>query len=189
VSIAYTISLIRGTPRHARARTRRVGGPRRLSDAHGFTLVELLVGTLMGLAVLTGVLSLLIDGLNGQARVEARTYQLDQAQAGMQQLVRALREATSVTLVSSSSITYSEPVATGTQSVSFSCSAASTSCTSTAGGVQQTAITNVINTNIFTASPTSSPTYIGIALEISASKATPVTLTDGVGLRNVTLGT
>jgi prepilin-type N-terminal cleavage/methylation domain-containing protein len=176
-------------PRAARHRSRGAGWPGQLSGTQGFTLVELLVGMLIAVLVLTGVMSLMISGVNDQGLVEARTYQLEQGQAGMQQLVRALREATSVTLVSSSSITYSEPVATGTESVSFSCSTTTTDCTSTANGVQQTAITGVINGNVFTASPSaSSPTYIGITLEISASKQTPVTLTDGAGLRNMTLG-
>ena len=86
-------------------------------------------------------------------------------------------------------ITYSLPVATGFQSNTFACSSSTDTCTNTVGGVAKTVIADVVNTNIFTASPATSPTYIGVTVEVSALGQTPVTVTDGTGLRNVTLGT
>ncbi len=159
------------------------------SGSAGFTMIELLVTMTLALVVLTAVSSLLIDGLHDQAAVETRSSQLDQAQVAMQRLVRNLRDASNVTVLSAGSISYSEPVPTGFQSVTFSCSTVTSTCTSTSGGVQQTAITSVTNGNVFAAYPSnSSPTYIGITLVLSAPHDSPVTVTDGTGLRNVTLG-
>jgi prepilin-type N-terminal cleavage/methylation domain-containing protein len=171
-------------PRHHRPSTTRPD----VRSERGFTLVELLVGMTAALVVFTAMLGVLISGMDAQASIATRTYQLNGAQAAMQQLVRNLREATSVTVSSSSSITYSEPVSGGNESVTFTCSHTTKACTSTALGATQTVITNVTNTNVFTGSPATNPTYIGITLVVSATGENPVTLTDGAGLRNVTLG-
>jgi type II secretory pathway pseudopilin PulG len=161
----------------------------RASGQTGFTLVELLVAMTLSIVVFTAIAGLLVDGLHDQTTLENRSYQLQQAEVAIQQLVRNLRQATNLTLVSSSSITYSEPVATGSESVAFSCSATTDTCTQTIAGVQQTAVTDVTNTNIFTVTPSSNPTYIGISLSVSATGEKAVTVTDGTDLRNVTLGT
>jgi type II secretory pathway pseudopilin PulG len=168
------------------------GRKRLVADAAGqlgFTLVELLLGMTLAIVVFTAITGLLIDGLHDQTTMENRSYQLQRAEVAIQQLVRNLREATSVTLLSSSSITYSEPVATGVESIAFSCSGTTDTCTQTIAGVPKTAVTNVTNSNIFTASPSSNPTYVGITLSVSAPAENAITVTDGTGLRNVTLGT
>jgi type II secretory pathway pseudopilin PulG len=164
-------------------------GSERLARENGFTLVELLVGMMLAIIVFTAITALLIDGVHDQTTMENRSYQLQRGEVAMEQLVRNLREATSVTLLSSRSITYSEPIATGVETIAFSCSSTTDACTQTIAGVAKTAVTDVTNSNIFTASPSSSPTYIGITLSISAPGETAVTVTDGTGLRNVTLGT
>lgn len=161
----------------------------RASDTDGFTLMELLVAMLMTIVVFGAISTLMIEGFTDQSAVENRAAQLQQAQAAIQQLVRNLREATSVSVPNSHTITYSDPVATGFQSATFACSSSTDACTNTIGGLAQTVVTDVVNTNIFTASPTTSPTYIGITLSVSAQGQTPLTITDGTGLRNVTLGT
>jgi len=160
----------------------------RCSHTAGFTLVELLVAMTLALVVFTAVTALLIDGVGDQSKVEGRAFQLQQSETAMSQLVRNLREATSVTLPNASSISYSIPVSTGIESITFACSTVTATCTQTIAGVHQTVITGIANSNIFTATPTSNPTYIGITLTLSANGQTPVTVTDGTGLRNVTLG-
>jgi Tfp pilus assembly protein PilW len=151
-------------------------------------VIELLVGMTLALVVFTAATALLIDGMRDQGTIETRSFQLQQAQSAMEQLVRNLREATSVAVTNSSTITYSLPVATGVETITFACSVPSDTCTNTTGGVQQTAVTGVTNTNIFTASPSTNSTYIGVMLSVAAQGQTAVTLTDGTGLRNVTLG-
>jgi prepilin-type N-terminal cleavage/methylation domain-containing protein len=160
----------------------------RARDTAGFTLIELLVGMVLGLAVFAGISTLMIEGLNDQSTAENRASQLQGAETAMQALVRNLREATSVTVTNSDTITYSLPVATGSETIALACSNSTGNCTQTIGTAHSVVITNVINTNIFTASPSTSPTYIGITLELSGQGQTPVTVSDGTGLRNITLG-
>jgi hypothetical protein len=143
---------------------------------------------MLAIVLFTAIAGLLVNGVHEQTTMENRSNQLQRGEVAMQQLVRNLREATSVTLLSSSSITYSEPVATGVESVAFSCSSTTDACTQTIAGVAQTAVIDVTNSDIFTALPNPNPTYIGITLSISAPGENPVTVTDGTGLRNVTLG-
>jgi len=158
-------------------------------DAAGFTLIELLVGMMLSLAVFTGVAAILISGMRDESTIATRASQLQQAELAVQRLVRNLREATSVTLTSASAITYALPVATGSESVAFSCSAVSETCSQTVAGVQTIEVTGVANTSIFTGTPSNaSPTYIGISLSVAATGEGNVTITDGTGLRNVTLG-
>jgi Tfp pilus assembly protein PilW len=161
----------------------------RASDTAGFTLIELLMSMLMTLVVFGAISTLMIEGFTDQTAVENRAAQLQHAQLAIQLLVRNLREATSVSVPNSYTITYSDPVATGFQSATFACSSSTDTCTNTVSGVAYTAIVDVVNTNVFTASPATSPTYIGVTVSLSASGQTPVTVTDGTGLRNVTLGT
>ena len=161
----------------------------RASDTAGFTLIELLVGMTLTLVVFGAVSTMMIEGFTDQSSAENRAAQLQQAQLAIQGLVRNLREATSVSVPNSYTITYSLPVATGFQSNTFACSSSTDSCTNTVGGVAKTIITDVVNTNVFTASPATSPTYVGVNVSLSAQGQTPVTVTDGTGLRNVTLGT
>jgi Tfp pilus assembly protein PilW len=161
----------------------------RPSDTAGFTLIELLMGMVMTLVVFGAISTLMIEGFTDQSAVENRAAQLQQAQLAIQGLVRNLREATSVSVPNSYTISYSLPVATGFQSNTFACSSSTDTCTNTVGGVAKTAVTDVVNTNIFTASPATNPTYIGVTVSLSAQGQTPITVTDGTGLRNVTLGT
>lgn len=157
-------------------------------DDAGFTLIELLVASALALVLFTAITTLMIDGLHDQTTLENRSSQLQQAELAIQGLVRNLRQATSVTVNTSSSITYSEPVSTGTETVAFSCSTTTGTCTQTVGSVKKTMVTGVDNTAIFTATPTTSPTFIAITLSLATNGQTPVSVTDGTGLRNVTLG-
>jgi len=158
-------------------------------NAAGFTLIELLVGMMLSLVVFTGVATVLISGMHDESTIATRASQLQQAELAIQRLVRNLREATSVTLTSTSAITYALPVATGSESVTVSCSAVSETCTQTVAGVKTIEATGVVNTGILTGTPSSaSPTYIAITLSVAAKGEGNVTITDGTGLRNVTLG-
>jgi type II secretory pathway pseudopilin PulG len=151
--------------------------------------MELLIAMMLTLVVFGAVSTLMIEGFRDQSAVENRAAQLQQAQLAIQGLVRNLREATSVSVPNSYTITYSLPVATGFQSNTFACSSSTDTCINTVGGVARTVVADVVNTNIFTASPATSPTYIGVTVSLSAVGQTPVSVTDGTGLRNVTLGT
>jgi Tfp pilus assembly protein PilW len=172
-------------------RKRRTLSPRlaaRHANAAGFTLIELLVGMMLSIVVFTGVAEVLLSGVHDESTIANRASQLQQAELAVQRLVRNLREATSVTLTSSSALTYAMPVATGSESVTFSCSSVNETCTQTIGAVHTTEVTGVANTNIFTGTPSTGPTYIGITLSVAAKGEVDVTVTDGTGLRNITQG-
>ena len=101
----------------------------------------------------------LTQGMSVATKRQDRVLQLELSQKAVQRLVRDLRQATSLTYTSASSLSYTVP---GVGAVTFTCSG--TTCTRTVGGVGQTAITNVASTSVFSASPsTTSPTYIGIS--------------------------
>jgi prepilin-type N-terminal cleavage/methylation domain-containing protein len=159
--------------------------PSRLSGTGGFTLVELIIAMALSLVVFTAVGAALISGAHDEATITGRSAQLQQAELAIQRLVRNLREATSVTLTSTSAITYAMPVSTGSESVTFSCSAVTETCTQTIGSVHTTEVTGVANTNIFTGTPSTSPTYIGVSLTLAAKGEIDVTVSDGAGLRNL----
>jgi prepilin-type N-terminal cleavage/methylation domain-containing protein len=159
----------------------------RLAAERGFTLVELVVATALALVVFSAAMALLTHSMNAQALQQSRTTQLEEAQVAMQRVIRELRQSSSVTVSSATSISYSIPVSGTTQAVTLSCSGSS--CTRTANGTTTTVITDLANTDVFTGSPNgTAPTYVGVKLVISTAKHTTVTLSDGVGLRNVVLG-
>lgn len=142
----------------------------------------------LSLVVFTAVGAALISGAHDEATITGRSAQLQQAEVAIQRLMRNLREATNVSVPTSSSLTYTLPVATGSQTASWSCSAVTETCTQTVGSVKTTEVTGVANTNIFTATPSTSPTYVSVNLTLAAKGQIDVTVTDGTDLRNVTLG-
>src|SRR5579875_2689408 len=116
----------RGLIRRGRRRVQRCGrGPLRQA---GFTLVELLVTMGSGIVVLSATSTMLITGMQSQVSLQNRVNQDEQAQTALQRVIHDLREATSVTYVSSSSLTYVDPSTSGGQTVSFACSTTSDSC-------------------------------------------------------------
>jgi Tfp pilus assembly protein PilV len=171
----------------------RVGEPTGLArlrrEEDGITLVELLITIVVSLVVFAGTLQLVIVGMHQQRSAQNKVTELQQSQVAMARIVRDLRQATSVSVVSALEVTYSQPATSGTQSVDLKCSTSTGKCTRTIGASSTTAISNVTNSDIFTGSPNNtSPTYIGIKLTISATNHSAITLNDGVDIRNSTLG-
>ncbi len=157
-------------------------------EERGLTLIELLVTLIVGMAIFAATTSILISGLHKQISTQYKANQLAQAQSSVQRLVRDLRQATSVTYTSASSISYKLPQSTST-TYTFSCSG--TTCTRNNGSTTVTAITSLASTSVFSASynSTSHLDYLGVSVQISATKHSNVTLSDGADLRDVTLGT
>lgn len=160
---------------------------RLLGGQGGFTLVELLVGIVIALIAFTATMGLLVASLRKQNSAQARVAQLNQVASAEARLVRDLRQASTVTVSTATSISYTEPTTSGTASYTFSC--VSGTCSRTTGSTTRTAITNVTNTDVFTATPNNtSPTFMTIKLVVSATGHNPITLTDGVDVRSATLG-
>lgn len=64
---------------------------RRLSDERGFTLVELLVSTSIGVVVLLATFAIFDSALLAQNRVDDRTDSIARGRTGMEQIVQQLR--------------------------------------------------------------------------------------------------
>jgi prepilin-type N-terminal cleavage/methylation domain-containing protein len=64
---------------------------RRLRDQRGFTLVELLVSTSIGVAVLLATFAIFDSALLAQNRVDDRTDSIARGRTGMEQIVQQLR--------------------------------------------------------------------------------------------------
>ncbi len=152
-------------------------------------MVEMVVAMAVAMGVFSASMLLLTSSMQAQTLQQSRISQLQSAQTSLQRLVRELREASNVTIASSTSISYTVPVSGTNQSVTLSCSTTSGTCTRTANGASQILVSGLTNSDVFSGSPsTTSPTYIGVKLVISTANHTTVTLSDGAGLRNVTLG-
>lgn len=104
----------------------------------GFTLVELIVAMVLALIVVGAPLSFLIVSMNQQNAISSRTYAARQAQSGLEQLTRDLREAISTdTTGASYNVTVSS---SGTQtSVSFEIPGGATGATGAYGFVPDAA--------------------------------------------------
>jgi prepilin-type N-terminal cleavage/methylation domain-containing protein len=185
---------------------------RRLSAEEGeagFTLVELLVAMTLGVVVMGGVMILLIGAMRTQPRIENQSTNVQTARYVLGRLTREIRNGIRIDKTSASSVSFEAYVrhasCGGTTQlgstapptkceITYSCSG--TSCTrlealpTVTTGTGQTMISGVTNpTSVFTWSPSTSPTYIGLTLKIPDSQGSgALTVSDGASLRNATLG-
>jgi prepilin-type N-terminal cleavage/methylation domain-containing protein len=83
----------------------RIGALR--GDERGFTLIELLIAIAAGSIVLTGAILFLVVSFRQQNTISSRSIASDQAETGLQQLTRDLREAMTNVSVSNSGVTTS----------------------------------------------------------------------------------
>ena len=168
------------------------------------TLVELLVATMIGIAVLGGGVAMMVSAMRSEPRVSERNDQIQAARTTLERLTRELRQSWSVPVASStqlSILTYvrasscgGAPAATSIQCrVNYSCSTAS--CTRTerttanAGSAPAETVVSGISSASFSYSPTAaSPTWIGATLRFPQANGTEsVTISDGAGMRNAGL--
>jgi prepilin-type N-terminal cleavage/methylation domain-containing protein len=151
---------------------------RPLGDERGFTMVEVLVTALVGLIIFGAVMQMLVIGQHQESGIDTRSYQLQSARVGEEALARDLRQATAVSVPSTSSIQYTLPSGTV---VTWACGTGTCLRTPNAGA-SKTMIGNVTNTSIFTLSSN----YVTISLSVGSSTRAAVTINDGIALRNLT---
>jgi type IV pilus assembly protein PilW len=77
---------------------------------HGFTLIELLVAMSIGLLLLGGLVTFLVFGLGQQDGIISRAVASNQAESGLEELVRDLREAVTSVSISTSSASKSTSI-------------------------------------------------------------------------------
>ena len=172
--------------------------PRVIGAQHGFTLVELLIAMALALVVVVGPLVFLITSIRQQNVVSSRTFASRQAETGLEQLTRDLREAmTQDASGNPLSVTVSNPTSATTaisfyiptpnsstvqQAITWTCPSAGASsvgkCTRAIGSVTATQIVGVKSATFSPldssgatlALPTlTSPSYIGISLSVQVT--------------------
>jgi hypothetical protein len=171
---------------------------RRLRCERGIGLVELLTVLPMLAVVLLGIYALYNVGAKSQQETNTRVRALIQQQNGLERISREMRQATSVTPVSSQiidGVTWVRPSGGGAsvqRRVRYDC--ASGTCNrweGPAGGALATGpvpvITDVLNADVFSLEPNSvDPTYVVTRVEVNVKGANnPITLDGGFALRNL----
>jgi len=178
----------------------------------GFTLVELLVASAMGVVLMGAVVSLVIGAVKYQPRITKKAENVTTAQWVLQRMTRELRNGERIEPSSTSSsisfISYvrnspcgsSTPLAAGQASVpckiTYSCT--TTSCsrteappTGSGSGTTQLLFSGINSSQIFSYSPPEKPaeaTYVKITFRVPDPKGSgSLTISDGASLRNATL--
>jgi competence protein ComGC len=171
---------------------------RRLRSERGVGLVELLTVLPMIAIVLLGMYALYNVGAKSQQETNNRVRSLIQQQSGLERISREMRQATSITPVSSQIIdgtTWVRPSdgsASTPRRVRYDCSTGTCNrWEGPAGGALVTGpvpvITDVENADVFSLLPNSvDPTYVTTRVEVTVRGANnPITLDGGFALRNL----
>jgi prepilin-type N-terminal cleavage/methylation domain-containing protein len=155
----------------------------------GFTMIELLIASALALVVAGAALTFMVFTFRQQNDISSRSVANDQAEAGLQQLTRDLREATTSVSVSTSgtttSISFSIPTpgSDGTpESVSWTCPSTSATtigtCTRTLAGISKAEITGVQSMAFTPYNNASPPVMLSLPVTSSTSvSAVTMTLT------------
>jgi len=162
------------------------------------SLVELLVVLPMLAIVLLGIYALYNVGAKSQQETNNRVRALIQEQSGVERMTREMRQATSITPVSSQIIdgtTWVRPSGGGAsvqRRVRYDCSTGTCNRYEGAvGGALSTGpvpiITNLQNADVFSLEPNSiDPTYVVTRFEVQVQGASnPITFDGGFALRNL----
>lgn len=184
----------------------RLGG----GSESGFTLVELLVASAMGVIVLGVLGTIVISAMRSQPELSERSQNISTARWILERMTREIRGGIAVDEATPSRASFRTFLrrtscgaggASSSTAPSIECQVTYT-CTATTcsriegvpgveGGTETTIFTGIDDSNVFTYSPPGSedPTFIGITLHIpNPSGPADLTISDGASLRNATLG-
>jgi len=147
----------------------------------------------MGLMILTAVFFMYNVSVNGAERTRDRVRALSQQQNGVERMQRELRQATTITPVSSQVVDMQTYVGSTQQLVRYDCTAGSCKryqalTSGTLGvGTPVTVVTGVQNSNVFTMEPDYiNPDLVVVELDVGVAGATrPITIKGGVALKNL----
>ena len=172
-----------------------------IEETDGFTLVELLVATILSLIVVGGAVMAFTSAIHSQPRIDSQATAIQQARTTVERIVRELRQGSSVPSAASSQlsiVTYVHTTCGGASAtramqcrVTYACS--SGICTrglANPNGTSPTApvrlVSGLSSDNVFSYSPSATtPTWVGVTLSFPAQTGhNAITLTDGAALRN-----
>lgn len=180
-------------------RVRRIAAALRHEEP-GLTLVELLIAAAVGLVVVGGALMMFVGAMHSEPRTASKVAAIQQARSTVDRITRELRQGLETPTATESElaiVTYVKVSTCGGPAastsipcrVTYKCSAGK--CTRTVAqpngsgaGPAVQVVSGLATTDIFTYSPSKAdPTYVGVTFALD-SDGQPVTLSDGVALRN-----
>jgi Tfp pilus assembly protein PilW len=170
----------------------------------GLTLIELLIAATLGLVVIGAAMTLFIGVIHSEPRTTSKVTAIQEARVTVDRITRELRQGLDTPTTSSSQlaiITYVKAATCGGAGASSSIvcrvtyNCASGACTRTvsqpngsAPGPATRVVSGLASTSVFSYLPTTAePTYVGVSLSVETG-GDPVTLGDGVALRNTADG-
>lgn len=176
-------------------------------EERGLTLIELLIASSIGLMVVGAALAMFMGGVRSEPKTAAKVAAIQEARVTLDRITRELRQGLSVASASPDEL----EVVTYVKATSCNGSPASTSipckvtyscggdaCTRTVaeadGSVQGTptqVVDGLVSPNVFeveAAEPDADPSYVGIDFVLLSGDDDPVSLGDGVALRNLGAG-
>jgi Tfp pilus assembly protein PilW len=170
----------------------------------GLTLIELLVAATLGLVVVGGAMTVFIGVIRSEPRTTSKVTAIQDARVTVDRITRELRQGLDTPTTSPSQlaiVTYVKAATCGGAGasssivcrVTYNCSAGA--CTrvvsqpnGSAPGPATRVVSGLASSSVFTYLPSAAdPTYVGVNLALETGGA-PVTLGDGVALRNLSDG-
>jgi type II secretory pathway pseudopilin PulG len=167
----------------------------------GWTLIELLVAAVIGLALIGSATFVFAASIQSQPRTASRGADIEQARLAMERLTRELRQAWDVPTATSSQIsvlTYVQKATCGGASattalpcrVTYTCT--TTACSrveanpdGTGPGPAAQVVSGITGPAVFSYSPdTTTPTFIGVNMVFPSDHGDDaITLSDGIAMR------
>jgi len=183
--------------------------PSRGGREAGFTLVELLVASAMGVVLLAIAGTMVTSAMRSQPDLSERSQNISTARWVLERLTREIRNGIEVDTATQSSVAFQTyvrhtacgdmtPLASESPSirceVTYTCTPPSCTRTETApdvlsGGTPVTIFSGIDDDDVFTYSPSEeAATYVGITLHIpNPDGPSALTVSDGASMRNAVL--
>lgn len=166
----------------------------------GVTLIELLIAASVGLVVVGGALTMFMGAIRSEPRTASKVASIQQARTTVDRITRELRQGLETPTATASKlaiVTYVKAATCGGAAastsipcrVTYECEAGA--CTrivakpdGSAPGSEVQVASGLASSSVFSYSPSEvDPTYVGVTFAFSTN-GDPVTLSDGVALRN-----
>jgi type II secretory pathway pseudopilin PulG len=165
---------------------RRLRGEKREA---GYTLIELLVGSAMGVVVMGAVASLVISAVRAQPTISKQAQNITTARWVLERMTRELRHSTCGGTASLPSDSPSIKCEITYECTTSYCSRKE-SAPGTFGGTPTRIFSGINSDQVFSYAPNAAEaTYVKVTLRLPNPRGTgALTISDGASLRNATLG-
>lgn len=169
-------------------------------EERGLTLIELLIAATLGLVVIGAAMTVFVGAIRSEPRTASKVTAIQQARVTVDRITRELRQGLDTPTTSANQlaiITYVKAATCGGAAasssivcrVTYNCSAGI--CTravaqpdGSAPGPAVRVASGLSSSSVFSYQPSAvAPSYVGVGLSLETGGA-PVTLSDGVALRN-----